>query len=65
MPCFAFGPPPLHSAACEYFGVLAHMRGGEGLSCMVRDPITEIVVTRRDKAALLAVKGMVDVKSCV
>ena len=30
----------------------------EGFSGQVRDPVTEIVLTRRDEAALLAVEGM-------
>ena len=37
------------------------MRGGEGLARKVGDPITELVVTRRE-ASLLAVEGMEDLK---
>ena len=52
---FAFGLPPQHSATCEYFGVVAHVRGGEGFSCNAGDPITELILKRRDEAALFAV----------
>ena len=38
------------------------MRGGEGLARKVGNPITELVVTRRDKASLLAVNGVSDGK---
>ena len=36
------------------------MGGGEGLACQVCYPVTEIVVTRRDKAAVFAVKGVTE-----
>ena len=36
------------------------MRGGEGLSCKVGDPITELAVRRRDEAAVLAIQGVED-----
>ena len=39
------------------------MRGGEGLVLKVGDPITELIVTRRDKASRIAVEGMEDVKN--
>ena len=32
------------------------MGGGEGFACQVCYPVTELVLTRRDKAALFAVK---------
>ena len=32
----------------------------KGFSGQVRDPVTELIVTRCDKAALLLVKGMAD-----
>ena len=38
-------------------GVIAHVRGDEGFSYKVSKPITEIVVTSRDEAALLAIQG--------
>ena len=41
-----------------YEGVVANMRGGEGFSCEVSDPITDLVVTSCDEAALLIVQGM-------
>ena len=55
----AFTFPP-HGKTCEYFGVVAHMRRGDGLSCKVGEPITELIVTRRDEAALFAVQGVAD-----
>ena len=36
------------------------MGGGEGFACQLCYPVTELVVTRRDKAALFAVKGVTD-----
>ena len=39
-------------------GSVAHMGGSEGFSGEVGDPVTYLVVTRCDKAALLSVKGM-------
>ena len=36
------------------------MGGGEGLVGQVCYPVTELVVTRRDKAALFSVKGVTD-----
>ena len=42
-----------------------HVRGGEIFAGQVRDPVTDLVVTRRGKASLLVVKGMVDGKSGV
>ena len=44
----------------EMFGVVMHVRGGETLNCKVGNPIMELVVTCRDEAALLTVKGVVD-----
>ena len=38
------------------------MRGGESFAGQVRKPVTELVVTRRDKDAPLTVKGMLDGK---
>ena len=48
-----------------YEGVVLYARRGESFYGQVRDPITELVVTCRDKAALLAVKGMSDGESGV
>ena len=52
--------PLLYGATCEDFGVVTHMRGGGGLYCNVGDPITELVVTRRDEASLFVVQGVTD-----
>ena len=41
------------------------MRGGESFSRQVCDPVTELVVTRRDKVAPFTVKGMADGESAV
>ena len=41
------------------------MGGGEGFASQVCYPVTELVVTRRDKAALFSVKGMTDGKNCL
>ena len=58
--CFYFGLSHLHRSTCEYFGVVAHVRGGEGLPYKVGDPITDLTVTRRNEAALFSVQGVVD-----
>ena len=39
------------------------MGGSEGLSCQVGNHFTELVVTRRYEAALIAVEGMTDAKA--
>ena len=36
------------------------MGRGKGFACQVCYPVTEIIVTRRDKAALFTVKGVTD-----
>ena len=41
------------------------MRVGEIFSDQVCNPVTDIIVTRLDKAAPLTVKGMLDRKMCV
>ena len=51
-------PSSPHGARCKYFGVVAHVRGGEGLSCKVDDPIMELVLTLRDEATHIVVQGM-------
>ena len=38
------------------------MRGGEIPARQIRDPFTELIVTRRDEATSLAVKGVADRK---
>ena len=35
-----------------------HVRGSEGFDGQIYDPAPEFVMTRRDKAAPLAIKGM-------
>ena len=54
--------PSTHGATCVEFGVVTHVNGGEGLACMARDLLTEIIVTRCYEAYIIAVKGMIDVK---
>ena len=54
----------MHGATCVYFGVVTHVRGGEGLSCKVGDPIKDIFLTRHDESSLLAVDVVADVKFC-
>ena len=44
------------------FGVVTHVRGGEGLACKVGNPITYLVVMLYDEASLLAVKVVVNFK---
>ena len=45
-----------------YEGVIAHVLGGEGFACKVRNPITELVVTIHDDAAILSIQGLSNVK---
>ena len=52
----------MHGAIYVYFGVITYMCGGEGLYYKIREPITELVVKRRDKDSLLSFKGVADVK---
>ena len=39
-----------------------NVHGGEGIARNFRDPIIELIVTLRDEASLLAVKGVAYVK---
>ena len=60
-----FGPGrlilwPLHGATFEDEVVVAHVRGGELFSGQVRDPVLDLVMTLRDEAAPLAIKGVTD-----
>ena len=48
---------PHHGATLVNEGVVAHVRGGEGPVRQIRDPVTELIMTRRDKATPLAVEG--------
>ena len=45
--------------------LVVHIRGGEGFACEVSNPITELVVTSCDEAALVTTKGMKDRKFSV
>ena len=49
---------PRHGATLVNEGVVAYMRGGEGPACQIRDPVTELIMTRRDEATPLAVEGV-------
>ena len=49
---------PLHGKTCKYERVVVHVRGGEGFPGQICDPVLEIVMTRRDKAAPLAIEGV-------
>ena len=55
---FFFGLPSLHGGIYENSGVVAHVLGGKSLTCNVGNPITELILTRRGEASLLAVKGV-------
>ena len=37
-----------------------HVRGGERFAGQIRNPVIDLVVTRRDKSAPLTFKGMAD-----
>ena len=52
----------MHGAACVDFGVVTHVCGDECLDFKVGDPITDLVLMRRDKAPLIEGKGMEHVK---
>ena len=56
--------PSTHDATCVDLGVITHLCGGEGLALKVGDPITDLVVTRRDETSPLVVKDVADVKFC-
>ena len=51
-----------HRATSVYEGVVAYKRGGESPSSQIRDPVTDLIVTRRDEATPLAVEGVADEK---
>ena len=48
----------LHDATLVYEGVVAYVRGGESLARQIRDPVTELILTSRDKATPLAIEGV-------
>ena len=51
---------PHHGATLVYEGVVAYVRGGGCPARQIRDPVTKLIVTRRDKATPLAVEGVAD-----
>ena len=53
---------PLHGATPVYEGVVAYVRGGECPARQICNPITELIVTRRDEATPLAVEGVANGK---
>ena len=54
--------PSTHIVNCVDFASVIHVHGGERLASKVNYPSTELVVTRRDEASLIEVKGVVYVK---
>ena len=52
------GSRPHHIATLVYEGFVAYVRGGECSSRQIRDPVTELIMTRRDKATPLSVEGV-------
>ena len=48
----------LHGANLVYEGIVAYVRGGEGLARQIHNPVTELIVTRRDKSTPRAIKGV-------
>ena len=54
--------PSMRGTACVGFLFVMHVREGDDLASKIGDPITELVVMRRDEASLLAVKGIIEVE---
>ena len=48
----------MHIVTCENFRVARHVHGGERLAWKVGEPIMELVVTRREEAALIIAKDV-------
>ena len=48
---------PRHSATLVNEGVVEYVRGGEGPARQIRDPVTELIMMRRDEATPLSVEG--------
>ena len=48
----------LHCMTLMDKGVVAHVQVGEGFTCEVSNPITELGVTSRDETALLTIQGV-------
>ena len=53
---------PRHGATLVYEGVVAYVRGGESPARQIRDPVTELIMTRHDEATPLAVEGVANGK---
>ena len=49
---------PHHGATLIYEGVVAYVRRGEIPPRQIRDPVTELIMTRRDEANPLEVEGV-------
>ena len=49
---------PRHGATLVNEGFVTHVRGGKSPARKICNPVTELIVTRRDEAAPLAVKGV-------
>ena len=45
-------------ATLVYEGVVAYVRGGECPARQIRDPVTDLIVTRHDEATPLTVEGV-------
>ena len=52
---------PRHGAALVTEGVMAYVKGGEDPARQIRDPVTELIMTRRDEANIYC---LTDRKSC-
>ena len=51
---------PRHGATLVDEGVVAHVSGGEIPARQISHPVTELIVTRRDGSAPLAIEGVAD-----
>ena len=49
---------PRHGATLVYEGVVAYVRRGECPARQIHDPVTELIVMRRDEAVTLEVEGL-------
>ena len=49
---------PLRGKTLVYEGVVAYVRGGERPARQIRNPVTELIATRRDDATPIAIKGV-------
>ena len=56
---------PLHGATLVYKGVVSYVRGGEYPVRQIRNPVTELIVRRRDEATLIAVEGVAYAESII